>query len=202
MHGYGQNLCFSFPEIKQDKDKYFSPQKCMSIYSLHVAQELNEITILMVLKVNHNTTKTDHLDRVLPCLFTSKICHGEPLRVLSSHKLPIKTISHNIHNLHGKETLQPYILCKLATEYMKYRGSMHNYNNAENKIIWRTMMQMYRVSCCVKFLRGGFPFLVLRSIIQCCWAVKLRSLHGNPGLGSCIFCPLHGVLGTFIYAVN
>jgi hypothetical protein len=23
MHGYGQNLCFSFPEIKQDKGKYF-----------------------------------------------------------------------------------------------------------------------------------------------------------------------------------
>jgi len=60
------------------------------------------------------------------------------------------------------------------------------------------------VSCGVIFLRDGFPFLRLLSIIQCGWTVKSRSLtlHGKPAELSC--CPadpartshLHGVLGT------
>jgi len=38
------------------------------------------------------------------------------------------------------------------------------------------------VSCGVIFLRDGFPFLRLLSIIQCCWTVKLRSLHSTASL--------------------
>jgi hypothetical protein len=41
------------------------------------------------------------------------------------------------------------------------------------------------VSCGVIFLRDGFPFLRLLSIIQCGWTVKLRSLHSTASLLSC-----------------